>query len=201
MLFTKNQIKILKLFTANIAKRFSIRRVAKLINVDYSHVYKSIKPLIAEGFLDEDDEKYLWLNYRANQQLLAYIESLRGLDFLKRKDNSTVKLFANEILKEIDTDFFIFIIFGSAVEKEKRSDVDVLLVVDSSDKVDFTEKMAFRVAENYSEKFHIGVISFESVYEMLGKRDELNVMNETLNKHIIFYGAEAYYRMVKNARR
>jgi predicted nucleotidyltransferase/predicted DNA-binding protein YlxM (UPF0122 family) len=201
MLFTKNQVKILKLFTANITKRFSIRKVAKLINVDYSHVYKSIKPLIKEGFLDEDEEQYLRLDYRANHQLLAYIESLRALDFLKRKDNSIVELFFHEVLNEIDTDFFVFIIFGSAVDQKKRSDVDVLLVVDNAEKVDFTEKMAFRVAENYSEKFHIGVISFESVYEMLGKRDELNVMNETLNKHVILYGAEAYYRMVKNARR
>ena len=44
-------------------------------------------------------------------------------------------------------------------------------------------------------------LSFESVYEMLVRRDEKNLMNEILDKHIILYGAELLYRLIQKGRR
>jgi hypothetical protein len=35
---------------------------------------------------------------------------------------------------------------------------------------------------------------------MLRKRDEKNVVNEALNKHLIFYGAEQFYKILKEER-
>jgi hypothetical protein len=35
---------------------------------------------------------------------------------------------------------------------------------------------------------------------MLIKRDENNIANESLNNHIIFYGAELFYKILKKVR-
>jgi hypothetical protein len=32
---------------------------------------------------------------------------------------------------------------------------------------------------------------------MLSKRDETNIINEILNKHIILYGAELFFRLIE----
>ena len=56
------------------------------------------------------------------------------------------------------------------------------------------------IASNYDLPFEERVIGFESVYEMLSKRDEKNMMNEILNKHILLYGAELFYRLIERAR-
>lgn len=200
-MLTKNQIKIMEVFAANITKRFSIRKIAKLISVDYSHVYRSIQPLINYNLLSEDEEQYLSLNYKKHHQELAYIESVRSQAFLAKASNKTVGLFDQDALNTLKDDFFVLLIFGSAVTKQKHGDVDILLVVDHKDKVDNREKVLYNIASQYSVKFDINVISFESVYEMLASRDQLNVLNETLNNHIILHGAESFYRMLKIARR
>jgi hypothetical protein len=35
----------------------------------------------------------------------------------------------------------------------------------------------------------------KSAYEMLAKRDKVNILNETLNKHLLLFGAENYYKI------
>ena len=96
----------------------------------------------------------------------------------------------------------IIIIFGSAVTSDKPNDIDVLLIVDDVKKTDPSEKFLYNTSRNYSigKELHITTISYESVYEMLTKREKLNVMNEVLNKHLIIYGAEIFYRLLTRGR-
>jgi len=75
-----------------------------------------------------------------------------------------------------------------------------LFIVENEDDVKNTEKIISNIASNFSKEFDVNVISKESVYEMLAKREQKNAMNETLNKHVLLFGAESYYRMLKNAR-
>ena len=86
------------------------------------------------------------------------------------------------------------------VESDKPRDIDILLIVDSADKVEFHEKFLHNITSNYDLPFEERVIGFESVYEMLSKREEKNVMNEILNKHMILYGAELFYRLIQRGR-
>src|SRR3989338_8599328 len=103
-------------------------------------------------------------------------------------------------INKIKQNSFVLLMFGSAVDSNKPRDVDILLIVDSTDKVEFHEKFLHNIASNYGLPFEERVIGFESVYEMLSKRDEKNVMNEILNKHIILYGAELFYRLIQRGR-
>ena len=200
-MLTKTQAKIMEIFAANIARRFSIKGVSKIMGKDYSLVYRSIKPLIAKNLLVKDEQGYLSLNYKKNIAQIAGIEASRIENFLQKKQNKVIGLFIEDSLKEIKEDFFVMLIFGSAVEQKKApGDIDILFIVDDNAKTSKTEKLLHNIALNFSAKFDINVISTESVYEMLSKRDQTNVMNETFNKHLIIFGAENYYRMLKNAR-
>lgn len=200
-MLTKTQARIMEIFAANIAERYSIKGISRIIGKDYSLVHRSIKPLIAENLLAKDKQGYLSLNYKENMAQIACVEALRAKKFFQKKQNKVIDLFIEDALKSIKEDFFVMLIFGSAVEqKQSPGDIDILFIADANIKINKTEKLLQNIALNFSTKFDINVISAESVYEMLSKRDQTNVMNETLNKHLMIFGAENYYRMLKNAR-
>ena len=165
-----------------------------------SLTHRAIKPLIDSNIIKRDKHKNLSLNYAIHHETLAFAEYLRRDEALKKSNLGDISLFANEVMDKIKEDSFILLMFGSAVDSSKPRDVDILLVVDNTDKVEFHEKFLHNIASNYDLPFEERVIGFESVYEMLGKRDGANIMNEILNKHIILYGAELFYRLIERGR-
>ncbi|MFH1669757.1 MAG: hypothetical protein ABIA62_07560 [Candidatus Woesearchaeota archaeon] len=199
-MFTKTQLRIMQVFVSRITDSFSINKVAEAIGKPYPLVHRSVLDLIKKGFLVRDEHNYVSLNFRKNHQALAYVESMRSNDFLYRPRNSDLLLFVDEVTCNFPEEFFVFLIFGSTVNSKKPNDVDVFVVVDDITKVESTEKFLMNICANYEQKFDIVVVSPESVYEMLAKREKLNVMNEVLNKHLIFHGAETFYRLVDRGR-
>lgn len=198
-MLTKTQLKIMEIFVSKINERFSIKQISEIIKKPYPLVHRSIKLLMDNQFIIKDKQNFLSLNYKRNFLELVYVESLRKKEFLKK--NKTLALFEKDVLDKISLDFFIFLIFGSSVKNKKNpSDIDILFIIEDKNKIDNIEKILHNLASNFSLKFDINVISVESAYEMLIKRDKANVMNETLDNHILIFGAENYYRLVKNAR-
>jgi hypothetical protein len=199
-MLTKTQIKIMQLFASSITKNFSLTDISTSLKLQYRVVHRAIEPLIKEKYIIVDNKRYR-LNYKAHHQEIAYVESLRSKKLLRKRENGIQSLFVKDVLENIKEDQFVLIIFGSAVTKAKPRDVDVLLIVENSEKVDRLEKQLYRIAQTFTINFDIHIISHESVYEMLAKRDTLNVMNEILNKHIIFHGAETFYRLLTKGRK
>jgi DNA-binding MarR family transcriptional regulator len=199
-MLTKIQFRIMQVFVSSITKSFSTTDISRLLNVDYKNVHIAMKSLVASNFLILDHNLYR-LNYKANNQNLAYIEHLRSKEFLKKKKNSVLRLFVGDILKKIQEDSFIFIIFGSTVSNPKPRDTDILMVVDSIDKVEAMEKQLHSIAGLFTLNFDIQVLSHKSVYEGLEKRDENNLINMILDKHLIVYGAETFYRLLGRGRK
>jgi predicted transcriptional regulator len=197
-MFTKTSANIMKVFASRIGDSFSINQIADTLKKPYPLIHRSMQKLIEDGLISKDKRKLLSLNYRENISELAYIESLRKNEYLKK--HKTAELVYNDVLNAITKDSFILLVFGSSVNTAKAGDIDILLIVDKRTDVESTEKILRGIAGNLSTKFDIGVISVDSVYEMLAKREQLNVMNETLNKHVILFGAENYYRLLTNAR-
>ncbi|MBN2142006.1 hypothetical protein JW711_01630 [Candidatus Woesearchaeota archaeon] len=201
-MLTKNQARILQVFAGRITEQFSMREVAKILNKDSSLVRRATLPLIEQGLLSQVKNKQLVLNYRSNHQVLSYIEYLRSKDFLSKPRNKSIGMFAEEIVGTVQEDDFVLLVFGSAVTSEKPGDIDILLIVKDVQQVEPNEKILHNIARNFhSVKFDINVVCFASVYEMLSTRDQLNVMNEILNKHIILHGAETFYRLLTNGRK
>ena len=197
-MLTKTQEKVLKIFVSGINKRFSINQIATLLNKPYPLIHGSVKNLLEKGFIISDEKKLLSINYSKNLPELAYIESQRTKGILFKQ--KSISLFLEDCLSGIKDDFFVFLIFGSFAEKNKFRDLDILLIVNKKEDIEKTEKIISNLASNFSFKLDLNVISTESAYEMLLKREQLNILNESLNKHLIVFGGENYYRIIKNAR-
>ena len=197
-MFTKTQAEVMKVFVSKIDKRFSIKEIAELLGKPYPLIHRSIQELIKERFIIKDERKLILLNYKENHAELAYIEALRTKEGLNR--DKTVPLFIKDIHEKIGLDFFVFLFFGSYVEKNNPRDIDILIIIEDEKKVNEIDKIVTNIADNFTKAFHIQVISVKSAYEMLAKRDKINILNETLNKHLLVFGAENYYRILQNAR-
>ena len=88
------------------------------------------------------------------------------------------------------------LVFGSYASgtQTKKSDIDLLVIL-----LSLNEKFERELRSSLSvsnKKLHAIAITEENFREMLHKRDEMNVVNETLNNHILLYGAEQYYALL-----
>jgi len=198
MWINKSTAKILQLFTGHITESFTLREVARVLSMHVSLTHRAIQPLIHAKIIEHDKHKTLSLNYKTHHETLAFAEYLRRDNFLSTwKD---IRFFAEEVITKIKQDSFVLLVFGSAVDSKKPRDIDILLIVNTTDKVEFHEKFLHNIVSDYDLPFEERVIGFESVYEMLAGRDEKNIMNELLNRHIILYGAELFYRLIQQGR-
>jgi hypothetical protein len=198
-MFTKTQEKIMEIFVSKLNKKFSINEIAISLKKPYALIYHSIQELIKKKLIIIDERKLLSINFYANTSDFVYVEALRLEEKLRK--HQSVSLFIQDCLNEIGEDFFVFLIFGSFVEKDNFGDIDILIIVEKKEIIELTEKLVSRIAQNFSFKADVNVISKESVYEMFSKREQMNVLNETLNKHLIVFGGLNYYRFIKNARK
>ena len=200
MILTKPQTEVMEAFVANITRMFSIRQISKMTRQHYSLTYRSVQALAEKGILILDEHKHFTLNYRKNHPVLAYVEGVRAEKFLKK--NGTCALFAEDVMNELKEDFFVLLVFGSTARgNAKPRDVDVLAIVNHEDGVERVEKKLFRIAESLSAKFDVHVLPAKSAYELFPQREDKNVLNETLNNHVLLFGAENYYYMLTKARK
>lgn len=195
MILTKTQLEIMEIFCSSITKSFSIRGVSKQLNKNYKVAYQAMQGLIKEGILSKDEHQLLKLNSHENYPLLAYVESLRAEKFLKK--HKEISLFVTDVIQKSPLGFFTLMLFGSyaAGKQRKNSDIDILMIIEDIAQVEAIERNLKFMSETFGN-FHIHVVSEESVKEMILRPGKLNVINETLNKHILFFGAEDYYRLI-----
>ena len=163
-------------------------------------VYRASQELIKKEFIVKDKGEYR-LNYKTHHQDLAYVEHLRSSDFLSKPKNKSLSLFIEEFIEKFPFAAFSLIIFGSAVTSSNPRDIDILIIIEKTEDIESSERIFKNISRNYSLNLHNIVVSFESVFEMLTNRDENNVMNEVLNKHLIIYGAELFYKLIKQGRK
>ncbi len=196
MLFTKTEIIILELLVSKPTRTFTIREISRLIKKDLKIVHTSIKLLLKKGFFLKDEHQHLHLNYQANIPDLAYIENVRKEKFFHQYQ--TTKIAATDFLKKTKSSFFVLLVFGSYAEGNPRtdSDLDLLAILPDEDGSHAFERELHSVFSIAFPKIHHQVISQASFREMITKRDEVNIINEALNKHFIIFGAEIYYKLL-----
>ncbi|MBT4351836.1 hypothetical protein HOD20_04860 [archaeon] len=199
-MYTKTQIKIMQLFVSQITKRFSLRKVGKELNMHQALTYRASKFLLEDKLIVQDDEKYI-LNYKKNHQELAYFEHLRSKNFFNKPNNKTLAIFIEDIIEKFPYGYFTLLIFGSATKNKKPRDIDVLLIIEKTKDIETAEKVLYNISRNYTLNLHTIILSFESVFEMLGLREDNNIMNQVLNNHLICYGGELFFRLIKKGRK
>lgn len=201
-MLTKNQIKIMELFTSQITELFTMRGIERFLKMRFSLVQYAIKPLQEKKLIKLNKQNFLYLNYKENHDVLSYVEYIRRNKFLNKPNNKALSLFFKDFENSFKEESFVLLVFGSAVTSKNPNDIDILLIVDDVKKTDFSEKFIINTSRNYDvgKEIHITTISYKSVYEMLRKREKINVLNEVLNNHIIIYGAELFYKLINRGR-
>ncbi len=197
-MLTKTQTKIMQLFASQITRRFTLRGVGKELKMHQALAYRACKQLIEDRLIIPDDGSYM-LNYRQNHQELAYFEYLRSKALLDK--NRALYLLKEEIIDKFPYGYFVLLLFGSAVISQKPRDIDMLIIIEKTEDIEPAEKALYNITRNYTFDLHTIIISFESVFEMLASRDENNVVNEILKKHLILYGGELFYKLLKKGRK
>ncbi|PIN93356.1 hypothetical protein COU54_03365 [Candidatus Pacearchaeota archaeon CG10_big_fil_rev_8_21_14_0_10_31_24] len=197
-MFTKTQAEILKIFVSQIDRRFSIKEIAEMLKKPYPLIHRSIQDLLKKGFLIKDEKHFLSLNYRKNHTELGYVEALRSKQALDK--DKILSLFLQDVKNKLSLNFFVLLIFGSYVEKSNPRDIDIILILEDEKRLSEVEKTMQNIASQFTKNFEIQVVSTKSAHEMLAKRENLNILNESLNKHLVLFGAENYYWMVSHAR-
>jgi len=196
-MLTKNDVKITGFLIRNQQKQFSIREISRKVKVDYKLGHNSIKRLIKNEIITKRKHGKIELceiNLRDNIDDLIQVENIKAKKFLER--NTGIRIIIREIKGKIKTPYYSLILFGSYAkgQQHKQSDLDLLVIVPDKEFIKEVEIAINSTTSIKPIKTHLLVMTSKDFEEMLMSKEELNVAKEALNDHIIFYGAEAYYK-------
>ncbi len=191
----KNKFKILKFFSENKNKEFSIKKVSEITNSNYKIVYETIKFLESKKlikFRKKGNSKLCTFNYKYASET-AKVESIRKKELFKNKD---IKLIFKRI-KEITYPFYCLIIFGSYANKtyKKNSDIDICLICDDKDTID----KITNILDITSIDIHLQKFTTNEFLSMIELRKS-NIGNEIVNNNIVLHGLENFYELVNYVR-
>jgi hypothetical protein len=183
--------KILKHLLENKQEKFSIREIAKAINMDYKVTYQDVNKLAKEDMIIIED--------RGNTKLCSFsgnfngdvfiVETERKETLLKNKDFLVIFNRLNKINKQ-----FILFMFGSQIKSttSKNSDIDIMTIANDEEAKEIENEINL-----LPHKIHLTVFSYGEFIQML-KSKEFNVVSEAIKKNVILFGVEDYYRIKVN---
>ena len=199
----KEEVMLLDVFRKNLLKPLTFNDIMVLAKKESkTWVYNSLKKFVELGFLEKIKVNNSYL-YKANLRSYGLIKFFDPLDF---GDINTTKWpkdiyeLLNEIRRSISniTPFFILLLFGSHADytQKKGSDLDIAVIIDKENiKIKpYIEKVARK--EIITIDYHI--IEKGEFKEML-LREEENLGKEIYRKHLINWGGNAYYELIREA--
>lgn len=126
-------------------------------------------------------------------QALQYLEALRSLDFPKLE-------IIMEAISRIPVKNYCILVFGSYAENKqtKNSDFDVCFLIENKQAEKKIKPYFNEVKLNYAVKIDEHYIIFNDFVEML-LREEENLGKQIFRVHKLFFNADIYYRLVKEA--
>jgi len=190
----KTKLKIVKLFIEE-KKPKTIREISKQMEADYRITYTATQRLIEENILKTQTvgkSTLCELNKSYYDIEIYEAENERKVNILK---NRNINQLYKEIMSKAETNFFVLLLFGSYAKSNqtKSSDIDLLFI---SNEKNFENKIS-DILSLLPLKTHPLVFTEEEFIRMKDAKKS-NVVQEAIEKNIILYGIEAYYR-IKNA--
>ena len=190
----KTGLKIIKLFIED-KKPKTIREMAKRIRADYRITHTATQRLIAQNILKAETvgkSTVCQLNPSYYGKEIYEAEYERKERMLH---HNNINLLCKEIMSKIGTSSFILLLFGSYAHNKqtKFSDLDLLFI---SNEKHFEDKIS-EILALLPLKTQVLAFTEEEFIRMKDAKKS-NVVQEALERNIILYGIEAYYR-IKNA--
>ncbi len=183
-------IKILKLLIENSEAKFSIKKIADSLKINYRIAYERTAMLEKEGLLSITrigNSKICEFTQKFNSKTHK-AEYLRRDALLKNKDF----LVLHNRLAELKFPF-IALLFGSHAKAtaNKYSDIDLLTIGGDEKEIRATISLL-------PDKIHLTTISYNDFIDM-AKSKGFSVVSEAVKNNIILLGIEEYYRLLSNA--
>ncbi len=197
-MFTRTQEQILIFLLSKPEEQLTIRGITKRLGKSYTLVYNNIAKLEKESIIRKQNVppgQIIILNEFAPTEIFVDIELKRKKEFLKKYP--WVQVMLNDILLSAKNLFFTLLVFGSYAKatQTKSSDLDLLIIV--QDKKDIKD-VEYAIDRAYTKvKKGLNFVDMNDFKEMIKNTNELNIGNEAKKHHIILYGVEAYYQLLR----
>ncbi len=195
---TKTQEQILSFLLSKPEEQLTIRGIAKRLNKSYTLVYNNIADLEKKGIIKKQDvppAKVITLNEFAPTEIFIDIELKRKKELLQK--HPWIQLMLDDILTATKNLFFILIVFGSYAKatQTSKSDLDILIIVQDKKDINDIEDAVYKA---YTKtKKGVNIVDINDFKEMIKNTNEMNIGNEAKKHHIILYGVETYYQLIK----
>ncbi len=194
MIVYQEELKILDLYRKNLFGEYNIKEIMNLLNKrSYHWTYKAVNKL--QGLLKtrrKGNTNLITANLE-NPQLITYFS------FLDRKEAHRTNMdIIEELIKSLSkkTSYFTLLLTGSYANKTqtKNSDLDIVVITP----VNAKKIMPYIEEVNRLSDICIDAHLFspEEFKKMLISKSE-NFGKEVFRNHVLFYGTEAYYQIIK----
>lgn len=200
----QSHIEILKVLVANLNRKFTQIKLAKLIGKgkSYKNVRESIKALVQNKIIvTEEVGASILCTLNVNEQktldYITFIENSNKYELYKK--NPKLKEISERLIEQIKlhTPFFTMLVFGSYAKgtHHERSDIDIIIITDRKH-INTVNKEVSNLQAIYTEKISVMPMTRKDYEQMLMSKEEVNVGKESLKNHVIMYGSELYYQIV-----
>jgi predicted nucleotidyltransferase len=196
---TNKQIELLKTWKIYPFKEFSISEIMKQSGKNTkTWAFNTLRMLVKNNILISNrkanlDIYHINLNNPVSIQLLQYLEAQENLCF------SQLEL-VSELIEKTPIKNYCLIIFGSYANNKntKNSDIDICFLIDNKDIEKKIKPYVNELKLDHPITIDEHYITFEDFIKML-LRNEENLGKQIFRKHKIFYNADIYYQLIKEA--
>lgn len=191
----KKSHRILDVFVRNPTITYLFGEVKQHIeSKSESYTYNSLKSFVKEGILTKEKKGGLGIYKISNtSKAISYLAMSAEYKAWNKKGFPAESIF--DLVEKINTNFFTLLVVGSyAKDKQtEKSDLDIILIVSND-----TKKISSRLrhfCEMNIPLIHLYVFTDEEFKQMLLDK-KYNYGKEAVKDNLIFYGAEAYYKIL-----
>ena len=188
----KKSYKIIDVFVRNPTISYLFSEIKKEINSkSQSYTYNFLNSFVKEGIITKEEKGGVNFYKIADSSKAISMLSLVAEYKAWNKDLPLME----DLIKEININFFTLLVVGSYVKgkQTKKSDLDIILIVQDNVKKIHSNLKHF--CEMSIPQIHLYVFTDEEFKGMLLDKKH-NYGKEAVKNNLIFYGAEAYYKIL-----
>lgn len=197
-MLTKKETSILMLYRKEILLSKTIREISIMLKKSYPKTFEAVKKLEKKGVLRlKKAGKSSMCEINLSEKA---IPSLSAVEFAAKEARTDIPYKnISRITEKIKSPFYSLLIGGSYADGKQKptSDIDIAIIIPNSENKKVFQN-ALKEGELMIPEVHGFVFTQEEFYLML-TNNEFNFGKEMVRKHIIFYGAEPYYKILFEA--
>jgi predicted nucleotidyltransferase len=198
-MISNEKIKLLDIWENKIFDEFSISEIMNLSKKKTkTWVFNSLKLLEKNKLLLSKKKANINI-YSLNLDNPLLIQTLQYLESQTMLNFSKLDLII-DIIKNVKAKSYCLIVFGSYAKKEQsaKSDIDICFLAENENISNKIKPYFNEVKLNHSISIDEHYITFDEFSQML-LRDEENLGKQIAKNHKIFYNADIYYNLLKEA--